>query len=257
MKRCLFPVLFAVLCTSAFSQKKSELLAQLQVQNEQIKYLEQEVTMAKRKVSSSQAEAEALKSENTGLRDANASLLRNLGSFSQLSQKNSENVNKTLVALEHKERQLSKINTIMTTNDSTAVVTLVQTRQLLGESARVEGAEGTVVLSNSLYTLFGSDTSSELTEAGKAWLEKVAKIILAYPGFTTQVEGLNSTGEFETTFDLATAIAKELAVALQIPVERLTVTVKDGNFKEGIRIKLQPDYEGFYTTVKEGVKSTP
>lgn len=257
MKRFLFPVLFTVLCVSAFSQKKSELLTQLEVQKEQIKYLEQQVNEAKRKVSSSRAEAQALRSENTGLRDANASLLRNLGSFSQLSQKNSENVNKTLVALEQRERQLSKINTIMTTNDSTAVVVLVQTKQLLGESVRVEGAEGTVVLSNSLPALFGSDTSFKITEAGKAWLEKVAKIILAYPGFTTQVEGLNSTGEFEVTFNLATAIAKELAGALQIPVERLAVIVKDGNFREGIRIKLQPDYEGFYNTVKEGVKATP
>ena len=257
MKLFLFLILFAIFCTPAFSQKKSELLEQLQLQTEQIKYLEREMTEAKRKVSSSQAEAQALRSENTGLRDANASLLRNLGSFSELSQKSSENVNKTLLALKQKERQLGKINTIMTTNDSTAIVALVQTKQQLGESTRIEGAEGTVVLSNTLPTLFGSDASADLTEAGKAWLESVAKIILAYPTFSTEVEGLNTTGAFDTTFDLATAIAKELAGALQIPVERLAVTVKDGNFKEGIRIRLQPDYEGFYTMVKEDMNATP
>lgn len=256
MKKLLPLVLCLLLATLAFSQKKSELLAEIEALKAQITPLEQELAKAKREISSTKAKAEALEAENTSLRDANASLLRNLGNFSELSKQNSDNVNKTLAALQKKEKQLSGVNDQIAANDSIAIVSLTQIKQRLGEAAKVEVNEGTIVLSNSLTNLFGSDTSSELTGAGKAWLVNVAKVILAHPVFTTQVEGLNITGEFGPTFDQATAIAKELAGALGVPLETLAVAVKDGNFREGIHIRLQPDYKGFYNTAKESVKST-
>ncbi len=255
MKRILLPVLLVLCASSSFSQKKSELLVQIDNLKQRIQHLEQEASEAKRAVASSKVKAETLEAENEDLRNANNTLLSNLGSFSALSKKNSENVNKTLSALERKEKQLNEINTIMTSNDSIVITSPERIAQYLGKNAKAEITEGAIVLPNDLNTLFGSDTAVQLTQAGKTWLAKVAQVILAHPTFNVTVEGLNITGEFGATFSQVAEVAKELADTLKVPVASLSTTVKDGNFKEGVHIKLQPDYTAFYNKVKEHIKS--
>ena len=110
MKRQLLFILCLLLTTIGFSQKKSELFAQIEELKTNIQNVEQQLAEKKREVSSSKAKAETLEFENAGLRDANATLLKNLSSFSELSRKNSDNVNKTLEALQRKEKQLSILN---------------------------------------------------------------------------------------------------------------------------------------------------
>ncbi|RDY61443.1 hypothetical protein [Flagellimonas nanhaiensis] len=249
-------LLFLLIGSMAFSQKKSELFAQIDELKSEKSAVEQQLAEAKREISSSNAKAETLEVENEGLRDANATLLKNLSSFSQLSKQNSENVNKAMAALERKEKQLSGINDMISSNDSVAVVSLARIQQMLGENGKVNVTEGIVIISNSLNNLFGSDTGLELTEPGKLWLSNVAKIIVANPSFTAEIEGLNITGEFGPTFDQASAIAKELVGAHRIPSDKLNVVAKDGNFREGINIKLHPDYKGFYDKAKESIKGT-
>ena len=60
--------------------------------------------------------------------------------------------------------------------------------------------------------------------------------------------------EFASTYDQAIAVTKQLTDSLGAATEKVSTTVQDGNFKEGIAIKLRPDYEGFYGKVKESVK---
>ncbi|MCK0159687.1 hypothetical protein [Allomuricauda sp. F6463D] len=251
MKKILPLILMLIVATSAFSQKKSELFAEIDVLKTRVSEVEQELAKAKREISSSSAEAEALKSENVTLRDANATLLGNLSNFSELSKKNSDNVDRAMDALARKERQLSGINDMISANDSTAIVSLTRIKQTLGENAKVGVEGGIVVISNSLNALFGSDTSAELTEEGKTWLTGVANVIKTNPDFKAEVEGLNITGEFGSTYNQVAAIATELIASLEVPAESIAVSAKDGNFKEGINIKLQPDYKGFYAKAKE------
>lgn len=255
MKTKLPLILLLVLSTGVFAQRKSDLIAEIDGLKSKISEVEQELAKAKREISSSNARAESLASENVGLRDANATLLGNLGNFSELSKQSSENVNKAMAALARKEKQLSGINDMISANDSTAIVSLTRIKQSLGENANVNVSEGVIVISSKLDDLFGSDTSAELTETGKAWLANVSKVIKANPSFKTQVEGLNITGEFGPTFDQAAAVAKELVGALEVPSDHLGISVRDGNFKEGINIKLQPDYKGFYAKAKESAKA--
>ena len=255
MKKILPILLFLVLGSSAVAQRKSDLIAEIDELKTQISDVEQELAKAKREISSSKAKAETLEVENAGLRDANATLLGNLSNFSELSKQNSENVNKAMAALARKEKQLSGINDMISSNDSTAIVSLTRIKQTLGENANVSVAEGTIIISNSLNNLFGSDSSSELTEEGKAWLGNVSKIILGNPNFKTEVEGLNITGEFGPTFDQVAAVSKELVGALEVPSESIVISAKDGNFKEGVNIKLQPNYKGFYAKAKESAKA--
>ncbi|WP_036385210.1 hypothetical protein [Muricauda sp. MAR_2010_75] len=255
MRKILPLILFLAVATSAFAQRKSDLIAEIDDLKSKISEVEQELAKAKREISSSTAKAEALEVENAGLRDANATLLGNLSNFSELSKQSSNNVNRAMEALARKEKQLSGINDMISANDSTAIVSLTRIKQTLGENANVSVAEGTIVISSSLSNLFGSDTSSELTETGKAWLTNVSKVILANPNFKTEVEGLNITGEFGPTFDQVVAVSKELVGVLGVPSEKIAITAKDGNFKEGVNIKLQPDYKGFYAQAKQSVKA--
>lgn len=255
MKRNLLLLLCLTMVTSAFAQRKSELFAEIDTLKSRISQVEQELAKAKREISSSSAEAEALRAENVSLRDANATLLGNLSNFSELSKQNSENVNKAMAALARKEKQLSGINDMISANDSTAIVSLTRIKQTLGENANVAVEGGVIVISNSLNGLFGSDTATELTEEGKTWLTGVAKVIKSNPNFKTEVQGLNITGEFGPTFNQVASVASELVTNLEIPVERIAVSAKDGNFKEGVNIRLQPDYKGFYAQAKESAKA--
>ncbi|WP_298789962.1 hypothetical protein [uncultured Allomuricauda sp.] len=246
------PIIFCFLITTiGFSQKKSELFEQIEELKTNIQDVEQELAEKKREVSSSKAKAETLETENVSLRDANATLLQNLSSFSELSKKNSENVNKTLAALERKEKQLSILNEMIASNDSTAIVLLSRVKQTLGEGANADVNEGAIVISNSLTTLFGADTASDLTDEGKAWLANVGKVVLANPTLKTEIQGLNITGEFAVTLDQAASVSKELIAVSKVPADALSVSVKDGNFKEGILIRLQPDHKEFYDKAKD------
>jgi len=255
MKKNLSLLLLLAITTGAFSQRKSELFAEIDTLKTQISKVEQELAKANREISSANAEAEALRSENATLRDANATLLGNMSNFSQLSKQNSDNVDRAMEALARKERQLSGINDMISANDSTAIVSLTRIKQTLGENAKVGVEQGIVTISNSLSTLFGSDTSAELTEEGKTWLAGVADVVKANPNFKAEVEGLNITGEFGPTYNQVAAVASELVTVFEIPAENIKVSAKDGNFKEGINIKLQPDYKGFYVKAKESAKA--
>ncbi|NAY90844.1 hypothetical protein GTQ34_02840 [Muricauda sp. JGD-17] len=254
MKKNLLLITFLCLSAFSFSQRKSELIAQIDNLRTELDSLGQQLAEAKREISSSTAKAETLEAENVGLRDANATLLKNLGNFSELSKQNTKNVNSAMSALAQKEKQLSGINDMISANDSTAIVSLTRIKQTLGENAKVNVSEGIIVISNSVKGLFGSDTGSEFTEEGKAWLSNVAKVIMANPNFTTEIEGLNITGEFGPTFDQVAAVAKELVGTLNVPSDKLDLSAKDGNFREGINIKLQPDYRAFYAQAKNSVK---
>ena len=155
MKRNLLLILLLVITTSAFSQRKSELFAEIDTLKTKISAVEQELAKAKREISSSSAEA--LRTENASLRDANATLLGNLSNFSELSKQNSENVDMAMAALSRKEKQLSGINDMISANDSTAIVSLTRIKQTLGENAKVGVEGGIVIISNSLNNPFDSE----------------------------------------------------------------------------------------------------
>ncbi|MCB0372074.1 MAG: hypothetical protein KDD31_03575, partial [Muricauda sp.] len=225
MKNKLPLILLLVLSVSAFAQRKSDLIAEIDNLKVKISEVEQELAKAKREISSANAKSETLASENASLRDANATLLGNLSNFSELSKQNSENVNRAMAALALKEKQLSGISDMISANDSIAIVSLTRIKQTLGENANVSVGEGAIVISSSLDNLFGSDSATELTEEGKAWLVNVAKVIKNNPSFKTQVEGLNITGEFGPSYDKAAAVTKELVTALEIPSTQLAIIV--------------------------------
>ena len=253
MKR-LLPLFLILAVTTIHAQKKSELIAEVSQLKREITVLKDTIAKAKREMNKSNSTAQLLAAENAELRDANNILLGNLTNFSKISKKNTETVNNALATLSAKEKQMRIITDTFSSNDSTAIAILTQAKQTLGPDATVGIAGGDIVISNGLPTLFGSDSGVVLNTAGKDWVNRIAEIIKKNPSRSVAIEGLNITGEFDLTYKQVQAVANGLIAIEGIGAEKLQLLAKDGNFSEGVQIRLAPDYKGFYTTMKSEFK---
>lgn len=250
MKKILLLVISLVAITVQ-AQKKSELIAKVAELEKSISSLNDSVSKAQRQINASDSKAGLLEKENEDLRAANATLLQNLTSFSKISKQNTQSVNSALTTLKKKEDQLRTITDTFSKNDSLAIAIFTQVKQTMGPEAKAGVSNGSVILSNSFDTLFGSDSGAELTEAGTAWTAKIGELIKSNPNRSIIIEGLNITGEFDVTYAQAAAVASGLTKIEGVGPERIQLVVKDGNFKEGINIKIAPDDGAFYDMVKK------
>ncbi len=252
---------FVLLCglqlgsTEAFGQRKSELFARIDSLEAQIRSLRKEVAEAQARDKASQAEAASYQAQVVELKEANATLLKNLGSFADVSNKKSDALTKALASLTAREQQLKGIVEQIGSNDSTLIALLSDAKSTLGAEARLKAAAGSLVISNGLTELFGSDTGTEITEGGKAMLERVAELIKAYPDLAVSVDGLTMTVDFGLAARQATSVMQVLQSEFSVPESRMHARSRDGNFSEGVDILLSPDYRGFYRYVKEELKN--
>lgn len=233
-----------------YGQKKKDLINEVAKLKDSVVALNDSISKANRQINTSDANAKLFEKENTELRDANATLLKNLSSFSQISKQNTETVNKALASLKEKQEQMAFITDDFSKNDSTSIVILTQAKQTLGQEAKVGVSNGDVLFSNSLDFLFGSDSGTQLNEQASIFLGKIGEIVVANPNRTITVEGLNITGEFGLTYQQAVAVASALIAVEGIQPETVQVLVRDGNFKEGVLIRLSSDTKSFYEKLK-------
>ncbi len=251
--------LFALLlfsCIAVQAQRKSDLINEINLLRAQLDSTNIELASAKKNGTVNAEKATSFEKQVHELQDANTTLLKNLNSFAQISSKNSESVNKALASLEEKEKQLSIFTDAISSHDSTAVVVLTNTKQILGEDAKIGVTNSsTVVISKDLTSLFGTDTNTTVTEETKTWLSKIASILNTNPNTVITIEGLSMTGDLNTPTLQASSISNILIKDLAINAERVSIEVKDGGFKEGINFKIHPNYEAFYLTAREGVKN--
>lgn len=254
IKRITLALLCAACTFVAQGQKKKDLLDEVAQLKKEVAALNDSVSVTKRKANKSKSQAEVFEKENQELREANATLLKNLSSFSQLSKQNTETVNKALAALKKKEGQLKFITDDFSKNDSTAIVILTQAKNTLGQEAKVGVSDGDVVFSNKLDFLFGTEGATKLTPDAAAYLGKLGQIMVANPDRSISVEGLNITGEFGLTYQQAVAVATALIGTEGVKPETIHIMVKDGNFKEGVLIRLTSDSKAFYQKMKEEFK---
>lgn len=250
MKKTLLLAL-SLISVTIYAQKKSELIAKVSELEKTIASLNDSVSKAQRQINASDSKAGLLEKENTDLRAANATLLQNLTNFSKISKQNTQSVNSALTSLKKKEDQLRIITDTFSRNDSLAIAIFTQVKQTMGPEAKAGVSNGSVILSNSFDSLFDSDSASKLTEAGTAWTAKIGELIKANPDRSIIVEGLNITGEFNVTYAQAAAVANGLTQIEGIKPEQIKVLVRDGNFKEGINVKIAPDDGAFYEMVKK------
>jgi len=250
-----FSIIVLLGCLSLQGQKKSELISQNQELKFQLDSVNRIVSDAKRSERIGLQKAEELQSQVTELQDANATLMKNLNSFATLSSQNTANINKTLETLERKEAQIKSIIGGFASADSTALVVLTNAKRTLGENAKVQVSDGVVVVSEKLDFFFADGLGSDLLETSKEQLAKIGKLLNANPNTAITVIGLNITGELHLALNQAVAISNQLIVQNAVDGSRLQVKAQDGGFKEGIQIRIHPDYKAFYTKAKENMKN--
>jgi len=246
---------FLILPQGMLGQRKSDLLARIDSLQSEIRQLKTEVSEAQAKEKASLAKAESYETQVTELKNANATLLQNLGSFADVSNKKSDALTQALSSLNAKEQQLKGIVETMGSNDSTIIVLLNDAKRTLGENARLKVAAGSLVISGGLTELFGSDSGTEVTEGGKATLERIAALIAAHPGLAVTVDGLSMTGDMALAARQATEVMNVLQSDFSVPESRMQARARDGNFSEGVDILLHPDYRKFYSLVKADLKN--
>ncbi len=253
-----FILIFCIMLFSSISlsaQNKSVLIAEVHTLKMQLDSLKSELFNARKTEKVSLAKAESYETQVTELQDANTTLLKNLNSFAEVSNKNSDNINKAMSSLDKKEKQLKEVNAAVARNDSTAIVVLTNAKQTLGENAKIGVSGNSVVISTDLGTLFGGGSSAKIAATGGAWLQKIATILAANPDMAITVEGLTMTGNLDLAGQQAAVISGMLQKQFSIAPERITALGKDGNFKEGITIKIHPKFNQFYAMVKENMKN--
>ena len=257
MKRIILSLILLLISSSyLLAQKKSELISEISTLKTELETTKAMVAEARKNEKISLARAASFETQVKELQDANATLLKNLNSFAEVSNKNSENINKVMAKLEQKENQLKAINATVASNDSTALVVLTNAKQTMGETTKIGVSNGSVILASNYESLFESATETSVSETGMAWLGKIGNILKANPEVAVTIEGLSMTGELDLAANQASAIGATLQKQFSVDPNRIQTLSKDGNFKEGINVVLHPDYGRFYNMVKEQMKAS-
>ena len=255
MKRPLPIILFFILlCSAVHSQKKSELIAQINELNAVLDSTKNLVSEARRKEAASLAKAESVENRLQDLQSANATLLQNLNSFAEVSKRNTTNAQKAMENLDKKEAQIKTITNVFSTNDSLAVQVVGKAKGVLGDTPQLGIGEKSIAIGYAVTTFFDDYQQSELNESGKTTLALLATFFDAFPQYDIKVEGLSNTGEFDLTGAQANILAFQLSQA-GIDINRLSSAGKDGGFKDGFLFRLEPKFDEFYGMVKDQLKN--
>lgn len=257
MKRIILAIcVFLSTFTLVYAQKKSELIAEIEILKSQLDSTKAQVFEAKKNEKIGLDKAESFEGQVLELQEANTTLLKNLTSFAEVSNKNSDNINRTLASLGEKENQLKVIKDAIAGNDSTTIVVLTNAKQTLGEDAKLGVSNGAVVISTGLKFLFGDGANSTtVSAAAETWLGKIANVLTANPTMAITIEGLSMTGELDIAAQQAATVADVLQTKYTIAPDRIAAMGKDGDFKEGINLKLHPRFDQFYLMVREHMKN--
>ena len=257
MRRFLLALCLLITSTTFLhAQRKSDLIAEIEVLKTEIDSMQTVVVEAKKNEKIGTTKAESLENQVNELKDANATLLKNLNNFAKITNTNSENLNKALAKLDEKEGQLGIIRSTFASHDSTSLVVLTNAKQTLGEDAKVGVSNGSVIIAATLESLFGKTTEATVIETAEPWLEKIAAILKANPKVVLTLRGLSMTGELDLAAKQANAVKEVLATKFEVNPERIDTLGKDGNFKEGVNFVIHPDFKEFYTLVKGHMKDS-
>jgi hypothetical protein len=134
------------------------------------------------------------------------------------------------------------------------IALLSDAKRTLGPEAKVKVAGGALIVSESLETLFGSDTGSKVKPEAEPWINGVIGLLKAHPEMQISIEGLTMIGDLSIAAIQATAVMNALRKDEALKNRSLWASGRDGNFSEGIDIVIQPDYRKFYYSVKSEVQ---
>jgi len=260
---------FVLLLTNSFihAQKKKDLLDEIDKLRVALKTAESELTDARKKDKMNKIQVESMQTQVNDLKETNASLLNNMTSFTELSNKKAVNLQKTQEIIKEKDKQLSFINDTFIKGDSLNLVVFSAFKNAIGgDYMKIANGIIHIVLPNT--TLFGSDKNYIVNQGAKATLEKIAATLNANPTLNIIVEGNSNALKFDgkkilDNWDLsarqAASVVRVLQNEYQVAPKRMEVLGKGEYGSERIetstRIIIDPEFGQFYSKVKDTMKN--
>ncbi|GAA4274943.1 OmpA family protein [Aquimarina gracilis] len=268
-KIILFATVLFISTASIQAQKKKDLLDEIDKLRKELKTTKAELSDSKKKEKATLTQVATMEAQVKDLKETNASLLSNMGSFTELSKKKAQNLEKSLESLQQKDKQLKSINDAISKGDSIKLATLTVVKQALGSDAKIGVQNGAVILSIPNTVLFGeNDKSITLEDKAKGILGKLATALNSKPDLKIIVEGNSNALNFKDktlndNWDLssrqAAVIVKTLQKEYKVDPKRMTVLGKSEYGSDSIetatRIIIDPKFDEFYGLVKENMKN--
>ncbi|WP_203296626.1 OmpA family protein [Luteirhabdus pelagi] len=225
------------------------------------------------------AQNSSLKSQVKSLEETSASLIKQIGDFTDLTKKGAENLEKSLESLKEKDLTIRKLQDAITRRDSVNLALVQSLKGAVGsmddDDIEISVEKGVVYVNISDKLLFNSG-SYQITSRAKEVLGKVAKVVNNKPDFEFLVEGHTDTVPISTNcvkdnWDLsvlrATAVVRTLQNEFGVEPARMTaggrseyVPISSNDNAEGrarnrrTRIVVLPKLDQFYTMIEEGLK---
>lgn len=243
-------IILLTFTTGVLGQRRSDLMAEIDTLMIRLAAVEDSLARAHKEQKASKTMADAYAAQVFELKDANATLLKNLGNFAEVSNKNTAALNQALTSLASRDDELRKIVGELTRHDSLIISLLSDAKKTLGPDAKVKVSGGSLIVSESLEALFGSDTGLKLQPEAENWINGVIGLLKAHPEMQISIEGLTMIGDLSHAAIQATAVMNALRKDEALKNRPLWASGKDGNFSEGIDIVIHPDYRKFYYSVK-------
>ncbi|WP_297764776.1 OmpA family protein [uncultured Muriicola sp.] len=262
--------LLLVICMTGIgsAQKKKDLILKVAELETDLQTTKSDLSSSKQEAARYKGEMEAVNIQLDELKATNASLLENLTNFTELSNKKTDNIGKSLETLRTKEKQLKMINDALTRTDSVTLDLLTSFKNVLGTDAKTGLNNGavTIILENTF--LFNEvDKNFAVVERALPVLEKIARVLKQQPNLKILVETNSNALEFKElkltdNWDLsalqAASVVRVLTNTYAISPERMQAIGKSEFGFDGIetttKIRVQPPYDSFYKTIKEMMK---
>ncbi|WP_025743354.1 OmpA family protein [Aquimarina pacifica] len=265
----LFTSTLLICSLSLNAQKKKDLLDEIETLRTELKNTKSELSDARKTSKAKQGQIEGMEAQMNDLKETNTSLLTQMSSFTELSNKKAKNLETSLKNLQEKDKQLKVINDALTKSDSTKLATLTVFKNALGDSGSIGVKNGMVLITIPNTKLFGdNDKSIVIDEKGKGILSKIATALNGKSNLKLIVEGnsnaLNLKDKtIKDNWALSSLQAAAIVSALQkdykVNPKRLEVLAKSEYGTEGIetvtRLIIDPEFDQFYSLVKENMKN--
>lgn len=267
----LFIILVFGMNSYVSAQSKKDLLAEIDNLRAKLSDTQTDLIESHRNESTSKAQMESMEVQMKNLEETNASILSKMGGFTQLSQQKSKNLEQSLETIKKKDEQLNIISKELTKADSTKLATFAVFKNGLGDSldkeAKLSIAGGAVYLTLNNEFLFGTGSSSTISEGAKGVLSKIGNVLNAKSDLIIQIEGNSNELSFANglldNWDLsslqAAAVARALQIEFTVDPKRIQVVGKSQYSTDSVetvtRILISPKHDKFFLMVKDSMKN--
>jgi len=261
---------FVLLLTNTYvqAQKKKDLLAEIDKLRQELKTSKGELTESRKNEKVSMAQVKSMENQVKDLKETNATLLTNMSSFTELSNKKASNLKTSQEIIKAKDQQLNVINDAITANDSTNLAVFSKFKNAIGgDLIKISGGTIYIIIPNT--TLFGENDKNYIVDAkAKPTLKKIAATLNANPNLNIIVEGNSNALKLDgkkliDNWDLSSRQAASVVRVFQkdykVKPKRMQAVGNSEYGTEGIetvtRIIIDPKFDQFYNMVKDNMKN--